>query len=67
MQVRIVTQAQALPGSPLVAPPKEIDWNDSSDRKWLMSHLHHCMMNAKSVCLYPEFNRTQPKGLTNAD
>jgi hypothetical protein len=65
MQVRVATHALELPYSPLVAPPKEIDWNDSSDRKWLMNHLHHCMMNAKRVVLTPNPNRTHPQGDSN--
>lgn len=35
------------------APPKHIDWHDSSDRKWLMNHMHHCMLNGKQVTLNP--------------
>jgi hypothetical protein len=30
---------------------KAIDWNDSSDRKWLMSHLHWAMHNGQEVRL----------------
>jgi hypothetical protein len=30
---------------------KKIDWNDSSDRKWLMNHLHWAMNNSRSVTL----------------
>lgn len=32
---------------------KNIDWTNSSDRKWLMNHLHHCMLNHKRVQLTP--------------
>lgn len=32
---------------------KIIDWSDSSDRKWLINHLHHCMLNEKVVTLVP--------------
>lgn len=28
---------------------KSIDWNDSSDRKWLMNHLHWAMHNGQEV------------------
>jgi hypothetical protein len=35
------------------ADRKCIDWSDSSDRKWLKNHLHHCMMNDKQVTLCP--------------
>lgn len=30
---------------------KTIDWNNSSDRKWMMNHLHWAMNNAKQVRL----------------
>lgn len=33
---------------------KVIDWNDSSDRKWLQNHTHWAMMNGASVKLTPE-------------
>lgn len=58
MQVQVMTHP--------IDPPdargsvKTINWNDSSDRRWLMNHLHHCMMNHKLVTLSPESNRTQP-------
>jgi hypothetical protein len=32
---------------------KTIDWDDSSDRKWLMSHLHWAMRNGRRVTLQP--------------
>lgn len=32
---------------------KKINWNDSSDRKWLMNHLHWAMTNDNSVTLTP--------------
>jgi len=35
------------------AERKCINWNKSSDRKWLMNHLHHCMLNEKIVSLTP--------------
>ena len=36
---------------------KSIDWNDSSDRKWLMNHLHWAMNNGRQVRLVgPESN-----------
>lgn len=35
------------------AERKCISWSDSSDRKWLANHLHHCMLNNKSVTLTP--------------
>lgn len=30
---------------------KSIDWNDSSDRKWLQNHLHWAMHNGREVRL----------------
>lgn len=30
---------------------KAIDWNDSSDRKWLMNHLHWAMNNGRQIRL----------------
>lgn len=37
---------------------KSIDWNDSSDRKWLTSHLHWAMNNGMEVRLIaPELPR----------
>lgn len=32
---------------------KDISWADSSDRKWLMNHLHWAMHNNQSVRLLP--------------
>lgn len=32
---------------------KQIDWNNSSDRKWLMNHLHWAMNNRTGVKLWP--------------
>jgi len=32
---------------------KDISWTDSSDRKWLMNHLHWAMNNNQSVRLLP--------------
>ena len=33
---------------------KSIDWNNSSDRKWLTSHLHWAMNNSRQVTITPE-------------
>lgn len=33
---------------------KIIDWRNSSDRKWLMNHLHWAMNNKQLVALTPE-------------
>lgn len=32
---------------------KMIDWNNSSDRKWLMNHLHWALHNGRQVQLAP--------------
>lgn len=37
-------------GNPAV---KSISWSDSSDRKWLMNHLHWAMNNGQVVRLVP--------------
>lgn len=60
MQVGVQTASgiDALEATDYFPPGKPIDWNNSSDRRWLMNHLHHCMMNGKSVLLTPESNRT---------
>jgi hypothetical protein len=63
MRVHILTEslkARQVAGTDYSKPQftylsaKQIDWNDSSDRKWLMNHLHHCMMNGKKVTLTPD-------------
>ena len=35
------------------ADSKNIDWHNSSDRKWLMSHLHWAMNNRTIVTFTP--------------
>jgi hypothetical protein len=32
---------------------KTIDWKNSSDRKWLMNHMHWAMHNSRLVDLSP--------------
>lgn len=32
---------------------KHIDWGNSSDRKWLMNHLHWAVHNGKQVRITP--------------
>jgi hypothetical protein len=56
MQIDIMTLNQRNPreGSQC----KQIDWNDSSDRKWLMNHLHWAMNNERSVTLAPNVFET---------
>lgn len=36
------------------ADRKEIDWHNSSDRKWLQSHLHWSIHNERHVEIYPQ-------------
>lgn len=36
---------------PFTRTVKEINWNDASDRKWLMNHLHWAMNNQQIVTL----------------
>jgi len=33
---------------------KSIDWNYSSDRKWLTSHLHWALHNSRQIIITPE-------------
>ena len=33
---------------------KSIDWNNSSDRKWLVNHLHWAMHNERQVTICPD-------------
>lgn len=35
------------------ADRKTIEWSDSSDKKWLMNHIHWAMHNARCVTLVP--------------
>lgn len=56
MRIDILTWPE---GAQLAQPfesRKQIDWNDSSDRKWLMNHLHWAMNNDRLVTLSPESN-----------
>ena len=39
-----------------LANGKRIDWNNSSDRKWFMNHLHWAMCNDQTVIIHPESN-----------
>lgn len=38
----------------LSANRKDIDWRNSSDRKWLMNHMHWAMNNNQIVTLTPQ-------------
>jgi hypothetical protein len=42
---------------------KLIDWSNSSDRKWLMNHLHWAMNNRKGVMLVPTESVSYGDGL----
>lgn len=37
---------------------KQIDWNDSGDRKWLQNHMHWAMNNEHSVSVSPNIYET---------
>lgn len=57
--VRITSYRETLldgvtPCAPSQELAKTIDWNNSSDRKWLMNHLHWSVKNGRIVTLYPE-------------
>lgn len=54
MRVRILTYSVANPEAKTQG--KAIDWNDSSDRKWLQNHMHWAMHNEHGVALQPESN-----------
>lgn len=51
--VRIRTDQPFVGCKPQPDRIKDIDWHNSSDRKWLMSHLHWAMMNGRTTILYP--------------
>lgn len=51
-KVRIKSEYFAEPGKRVVSE-KTIFWSNSSDRKWLMNHLHWAMNNRTSVTLTP--------------
>jgi len=53
VQVRIVTQQRTARGFEICEIPKVIDWNNSSDRKWLANHTHWAMTNDKLVIYMP--------------
>lgn len=49
--------AKRLGGHYTPADYKTIDWGNSSDRKWLMNHLHWAINNARAVTIIgPESN-----------
>ena len=50
MQVSVTTIDVA---NPETAKQKQINWRDSSDRKWLTNHLHWAMHNNQEVSLAP--------------
>jgi hypothetical protein len=55
-QVRRSPEGRVLGINPDANESKRIDWNNSSDRKWLMSHMHWGMHNDREVSIYPESN-----------
>lgn len=42
------------PCAPSLEMAKTIDWNNSSDRKWFMNHMHWSIMNGRIVTVHPE-------------
>lgn len=48
-----VTIKTSVPFAPGLTAQKLIDWNNSSDRKWLVNHLHWAMNNERNVTLTP--------------
>jgi hypothetical protein len=54
MKIQVVTFMSSEPEARTII--KSIEWNNSSDRRWLMNHLHHCMNNRKGVVISPESN-----------
>lgn len=51
MQVQVMTAPKEVADAKTQA--KHIEWSNSSDRKWLMNHLHWAMMNNQMVFLVP--------------
>jgi hypothetical protein len=52
-QRREVVVITTTPDASTTGGIKLINWNDSSDRKWLMNHLHWAMTNGRQVQLAP--------------
>lgn len=51
LEVTVITTP--LPGTAFDAQRKPIDWNNSSDRKWLTSHMHWAFHNQRKVEIIP--------------
>lgn len=58
--VLISTRIKQPAGQIAAAPEKEklIDWTDSSDRKWLVNHLHWAVHNDREVTIRGEPSQT---------
>ena len=61
MDVRVITNqvkrsptGRVLGINPDTNESKRIDWNNSSDRKWLVNHMHWAMHNDREVSIYRE-------------
>lgn len=37
---------------PFTENQRQINWNNSSDRKWLTNHLHWAMLNGRGIQLF---------------
>lgn len=54
MQVNVVTiPIPYVAGRDMPLSNKQINWGDSSDRKWLVNHMHWAMMNGHHVSVSP--------------
>jgi hypothetical protein len=53
MQVMVETRLNLNPLPLAPEQSKEINWRNSSDRKWLMNHLHWAMHNNRAIELLP--------------
>jgi len=58
MQVTVTTDFALKPDCYCNESTKKIEWTNSSDRKWLMNHLHWAMNNDRFVGIRP--NPTEP-------
>lgn len=61
MNVRVITNeirrspsGRVLGINPDANESKRINWNNSSDRKWLVNHMHWAIHNDREVSIYRE-------------
>ena len=48
------TTLDGTPCEPSLEASKQIDWNNSSDRKWFMSHLYWGLHNGREIRVYAD-------------